>query len=146
RDGFWANRMTAAVVLSNFGAQDSTWWVLVRALRDPHEAVRESALGALRHLPTRTLDWRPSASDLRLLLGGTNLPAITTVFDLLARTNVAPELAPHLLRDNADWILDHLGSETPMAGDTAHRLLVQLNGGRDLGRTRAAWESWTRSL
>ena len=46
---------------------------------------------------------------------------------MLARTSVAPELAPALLRCNADWGLDHLASEAPTAGEAAHRLLVRLN-------------------
>ncbi|MEO5567682.1 MAG: hypothetical protein ABIR92_04285, partial [Gemmatimonadaceae bacterium] len=146
RDGFWANRMTAVAVLSNFAAHDSTWWVLVRALRDPHEGVREAVGSVLRAMPSRPIDWRGSASDLRLLLGGTNLPAMQSVFDLLARTAVAPELARSLLLDNADWVLDHLNSETPMASDSAHRLLVRLNGGRDLGASRSAWATWVRAL
>jgi hypothetical protein len=146
RDGFWVNRMTAVAVLSNFGANDSTWWVLTRALRDPHEGVREAAGFVLAALPSRAIDWRESAGDLRLLLGGTNLPAMETVFDLLARTSIAPELAPLLLRDNADWVLDHVASETPTAGDAALRLLERLNGGRDLGHTRAAWAAWVRTL
>lgn len=85
-------------------------------------------------------------NDLRLLLGGTNLPAMVSVFDLLSRTNVKPGLASPLLQNNAGWILDHLGSEAPMASDAAHSLLVQLNGGRDLGRSRSAWEAWVRAL
>jgi hypothetical protein len=145
-DGFWVNRMTAVAVLSNFGMRDSTWLILVRALRDPHETVRNAAAAVLGALPARTIDWRASTGDLRLLLGGTNLPAIQTVFDLLARTNVDPSLASQLLRDNADWVLDHLGSETPMASDGAHRLLVRLNGGNDLGRARAPWAAWIRTL
>jgi hypothetical protein len=146
RDGFWVNRMVAVSVLSEFAASDSTWWTLVRALRDPHDGVREAADHALRRLPARSVDWTPVAADLRLLLNGTNLPAITDVFRLLSRTEVAPALAPGLLRDNADWILDHLGSETPMASDAAHNLLVRLNGGHDLGRVRSAWADWVRTL
>jgi hypothetical protein len=145
-DGLWVNRMTAVMVLSNFVARDSTWWVLVRALRDPHEAVREAAAAVLGAAPSRSIDWQSSTNDLRLLLNGTNLPSIQTVFDLLARTNVAPELAPQLLRDNADWLLDHLGAETPMASEAAHRLLVHLNRGTDLGRTRSAWAAWIQTL
>lgn len=145
-DGFWVNRMMATVVLSNFSGQDSTWWALVRALRDPHVGVREAAGMALLGMPSRQVDWRPATVDLRLLLNGTNLTAITDVFNLMAQTAVAADLAPALLRENADWILEHLGSETPMAGDAAHRLLVQLNAGHDLGRTRRAWAAWTRSL
>jgi hypothetical protein len=146
RDGLWVNRMMAAVVLANFADRDSTWWALARALRDPHEAVREAAATTLGRLPSRTVDWHPVASDLRLLLGGTNLPAMMSVFQLLTRTGVSPDLAPTLLHDNADWVLDHLGSETPMASDAAHALLVKLHSGQDLGITRAAWMAWTKTL
>ena len=145
-DGFWVNRMMAVAVLSNFAAHDSTWFLLVRALRDPHEAVREAADAVVRALPTRPVDWRGSVSDLRLLLGGTDLPAMTTVFELLVRTDVSPALASALLRNNAAWVLDHLGSEAPMASPAARRLLVRLHGGDDLGPSRSAWEAWTRTL
>lgn len=146
RDGFWVNRMAAVIVLSNFTALDSTWWTLARALRDPDEAVRLAASDIIRASPTRPVDWSGATQDLRLLVGGTNLLAMDNVFDMLAKTSVAPELAPALLRDNADWILDHLAAETPMASDGAHRLLVGLNSGRDLGRSRSAWEAWIRTL
>lgn len=146
RDGFWVNRMSAVAVLSNFAANDSTYLILVRALRDPHEGVREAAMSVLGSMPSRPIDWRGSTADLRLLLGGTNLPAIRMVFDLLARTSIDPELAQPLLHDNGDWVLDHLGAETPMAADAAHRLLVRLNHGNDLGSTRAAWSAWIQSL
>jgi hypothetical protein len=145
-DGFWVNRMMAVAVLSSFASHDSTWFLLVRALRDPHEAVREAADAVVRALPARPVDWHASVADLRLLLGGTNLPAMQTVFDLLARTDVDPRLASPLLRSNAGWVLDHLGSEAPMASDAARRLLVRLNGGQDLGPSRSAWEAWVRTL
>ncbi len=146
RDGYWANRMVAAAVLSNFATHDSTWLALAVALRDPHEAVREAASMALRGLPSRPVAWRPVVNDLRLLLNGTNLSAITSVFDMLARTEVAAELAPALLRNNAHWILEHLASGSPMAAEAAHRLLVQLHGGRDLGKSREVWQAWITLL
>ena len=55
----------------------------------------------------------------------------------------APGHEPH---DNGDGILDHLGAETPMAAGAAHALLVRLNGGRELGRGRAAWSAWAARL
>jgi len=145
-DGLWVNRMVAATVLSNFPASDTTWWALARALRDPHEAVRQTAGIVLAALPARTIDWQPVTSDLRLLLGGTNLPGIESLFDVLARTNVSPTLASPLLRGNAVWVLDHLEAETPMAGPAAHRLLVQLHRGIDLGSTRRPWAAWAARL
>ena len=97
-------------------------------------------------MPARPIDWRASQGDLRLLLGGTNLQAMPRVFELLAATSVAPELAPVLLKDNADWVLDHLGAEAPGASYLAHRLLVRLNAGRDLGPSRSAWATWVSTL
>jgi hypothetical protein len=146
RDGFWVNRMVAAAVLSNFPASDSTWWSLVHALRDPHEAVRGTARMSLASMPARPVDWRPVSSDIRLLIGGTNLPAMEDVFDVLSRTSVSPDLASVILRGNADWLLIHLGASSPMAADRAHRLLVQLNRGKDLGRTASAWTGWATGL
>jgi hypothetical protein len=146
RDGLWVNRMIAAMVLANFQQSDSTWWALVRSLRDPHEAVREAAGAVLRALPRRNVDWQSSADDLRLLLGGTNLPAMQSVFEVLASTEVSPSLAPRLLKGNADWVLDHLAMETPMASQAAHRFLVQLNGGVDLGSSRKVWAAWVARL
>lgn len=145
RDGLWVNRLIAAAVLANFPANDSTWLTLVRALRDPAEGVRMAAEDGLRRMPQRSIDWRPVTGDLRLLMGGTNLPAIETVFALLARTEIQPDLAAPLLRGNGQWILDHLGSEMPMAPQAAHRLLVRLNNGRDLGATRDAWATWVNA-
>jgi hypothetical protein len=145
-DGFWVNRLAAVAVLSNFATHDSTWFLLVRALRDPHEAVREAAQAVVRALPPRQVDWRGSVRDLRLLLGGTNLLAMQDVFEVLTKTEVDPALASPLLRNNAGWVLDHLASEAPMASAAAHRLLVRLNGGRDIGPSRTAWEAWARTL
>ena len=69
-DGFFANRMVASAVLVNFSRSDSTWWTLVRALRDPHEVPRGFAEIVLRTMPRQTVDWTPAVGDLRLLLGG----------------------------------------------------------------------------
>lgn len=146
RDGFWVNRMSAAVVLSNFGAHDSTWHALAHALRDPHEAVRTTASDAMRAMPTRAVEWTAAVDDLRALLAGTNVSAIGEVFRVLVRTQIDPQLASALLHDNANWLLDHLGSEAPGVAKDAHALLMRLNGGRDLGATRNDWEAWVSAL
>ena len=145
-DGFWVNRMAAVVVLSNFAQHNSTWRALVRALRDPNEGVREAARTVIGTFPPRPVDWRASSKDLRLLVGGTNLPAMGDLFSVLASTSISHDMAASILRDNGDWVLDHLASETPMASQAAHQLLVRLNAGRDLGRSREAWSIWIRSL
>ena len=65
---------------------------------------------------------------------------------MLDRTQVSPALASTLLRGNADWVLEHLASRAPQGSMLAHKLLVRLNNGVDLGSTRAAWKKWTASL
>jgi hypothetical protein len=145
-NGLFANRMVASAILSNFAAHDSTWWTLVRELRDPHQAVRNVASDVLKHLPPRPVDWTPVSADLRLLLGGTNLPAMGIVIDLLDRTAVKPELSSQLLHHNADWLLSTLASENPEDHPAAHRLLVRFNHGVDLGSARANWTRWASSL
>ena len=145
-NGFYANRFVASIVLAGFSSNDSTWWALVRALRDPQAQVRQAARGVLDHLAPHTVDWGPALTDLRFILGGTNLAAIETIPAVLDETNVSPELASRLLHDNADWLLMTLASEHPTSRPAAHRLLVRLNRGVDLGGTRADWTRWAASL
>lgn len=146
RDGSYANRVIAAAVLANFPDRDSTWMALVEALRDPNEAVRDAALAVLREMPARQVDWTTAMPTLRLLLGGTNLSAMESLFTVLARTQVNPTLARPLLHDNGTWVLMHLRAEYPGAEASAHALLAQLNGGRDLGTSDTAWARWLASL
>jgi hypothetical protein len=146
RDGFYANRVVAAAVLANFADRDSTWWALAEALRDPNEAVRISASIVVSQMPARPVDWTPAVPTLRLLLGGTNLLAIEGVFTMLARTKVSPSLARPLLQGDATWVLEHLRAEYPSGRQAAHALLVQLNGGRDLGQSADTWARWLARL
>lgn len=146
KDGPYANRIVAAAVLANFAEQDSTWWALADALRDGNEAVRIAALEVLRRLPARPVNWEPAAPTLRALLGGTNVGATQEVLKLLQRTRVSPALARPLLHDNGSWVLTHLRAEYPGASLAAHALLVQLNGGHDLGTSDGAWSRWLATL
>jgi hypothetical protein len=145
-DGFAYNRAVAAMVLVNFADRDSTWWALTDALRDPHEAVRTAAATVLANVAPHRIDWRPAAPTLARLLGGTNLPAMGTVFRMLVSTQVDPSLAKPLLRGDGAWLLAHLRAEYPGAKAEAHALLVQLAGGKDLGWSDAAWRRWIRAL
>jgi len=145
-NGFYANRLVASAVLSNFASNDSTWWTLVRTLREPQDPVRSVARSAIEHMAPRAIDWTPAETDLRLILGGTNLGAMATVLTMLDRTSVSPDLASPLLRGNSDWLLATLASEHPISHPAAHRLLVRLNHGVDLGQIRANWVRWAAGL
>jgi len=144
-NSLYSNRVAAALVLTNFAEHDSTWYALVRALRDPHEAVRGAASTALTHLPRRAIDWLPAHSDLRALLGGTNLSEMEPIMRLLVETRVSPELARPLLRGNDVWLLRLLTAEAPMAARTTKSFLVHMNHGVDVGSAPAAWRAWIES-
>lgn len=145
-DGAYPNRIVAAAILSNFSANDSTWWALANALRDPHEAVRIAAAVTLRGLSPRKVDWQPVSQSLRLLLGGTNVGATQQILAMLAQTEVAPALATTLLRGNGGWVLAHLRAEYPGASESARAFLIRLNGGHDLGSDKARWARWIAAL
>lgn len=142
-DGYVINRIAALAVLGNFLDNDSTYYAIVRALRDRDERVRAAAALALTRIPERRIDWTPVVTDLRLLLGGTNVSAISSVMQLLTMTKVEPSLARPLLRGNAALVLEHLGSAVESAW--ARGLLQQLNGGKTYA-TRAEWSAWARRL
>lgn len=140
------NRMAEVMELANFTERDSTWYALAEALRDPHHWVRNAAAMVVGNARTHRIDWGPAAPTLRLLVNGTNVDAMTTVFHMLAKTEIAPSLAAPLLRNDGAWVLEHLRAELADSRTTAHQLLVQLNGGRDLGDTAAPWARWIRTL
>jgi hypothetical protein len=138
----YGNRMAAALVLSNFAGSDSTWYALIRALRDPHEAVRAAASVSLARLPSRRINWAPAARDLRAILGGANLSAMESTMAMLIETDVAPTLTRPILRGNDEWTLRLLTAEAPMASKQARDFLVRLNNGTDLGAAAGPWRSW----
>jgi hypothetical protein len=145
RSGFYVNRLAAAFVLSNFPETDSTWHALVRALRDPNEAVRHASGVVLMRLPRRPVDWTPVHDDLRALLGGTNLSVMDDLLRLLAQTRVSPTLASAVLRGNDAWVLRLLESEAPNTATAARAFLTAMNGGQDLGASPRVWRTWIGS-
>jgi hypothetical protein len=137
------NRTVAALVLSNFGARDSTFHLLAEGMRatDMGAATAGMVLSALaRHQP-RAVDWAPARDALDALVGGTNLFGYTHVLDALAATRIDPSLGRALAQRNPGLLLDHLSSQDPVSPGPAHRFLAHVSG-RDFGRDRAAWERW----
>lgn len=143
-----AQRIAALGVLQNFPREDAAWHAIVGALRDPHPYVRGVAvqvLSALAYRHARQVDWRASAGDLRLLLGGTNLPAFIRLVGALQRTGVGPSLAPALLAGgNAELLLAHAGSSVHMVRQSARSLLGMLGGRPDA--TVEEWRGWALTL
>jgi hypothetical protein len=142
RSGLHVNRVAAAVVLSGFPDQDSSWYALVGALRDRNESVRMVAAARLMGMPRRSINWAPASNDLRILLGGTSLMHMEELLRVLSQTGLSANLAASVLRDNDAWLFRLLTSEVPTASSAARAFLVSLNGGQDLGSSPAAWRAW----
>lgn len=146
-DTSWQNRVIAVSVLANFAAQDKAWHALASALRDPEERVRSAAAAVLQGLvrrPVRRVDWRPARSDLRALVGGTNVWDYRTLLQVLSKTAIDPQLGRPLLRGNTAMLLAHLRAESVRANEPALALVKRLSGQPGLSRDAAI--AWTSSL
>jgi hypothetical protein len=147
-DGNWRNRVVAAVLLSNFAANDSAWWALADALRDPEGTVSATArqvMFGMRRVSPRTVNWAPATPTLRTILDGTNLFAHDEMMQVLAATRVDPSLARPLLSGGGFLVLAKLGAHEPTQREGARAFLVQV-AGRDLGEDPASWRAWISGL
>jgi hypothetical protein len=147
-DGNRRNRLAAVVLLVNFASNDSAWWALADALRDPEARVIGTAnqvLSALRRGAPRRVNWAPASRTIRAILDGTSLVAHNDMMELLAATRVDPALARPLLKGGGHLVLAKLRSQGIAEQQAARQFLVQV-AGRDLGDDPAVWEEWLRRL
>lgn len=140
-NGFWANRVAAAVTLASF-SDDSVRYALVRAMRDPHETVRGAVETVLSGLPKARIDWRPVTNDLRALLGGTNVGAIDKVLAVLERTDIDSSMASALLDGNTVWLARLLDSESPSVSPNVIKFLRRIAPASGAGTDRAKWRAY----
>jgi hypothetical protein len=148
KDGNEDNRVVAAVLLANFASDDSVWWALVDALRDPSAMVSGSAgqvLSTLRREVPHRVNWMPATETVRAILDGTNLFAHNELMEVLAATGVDPALAQPLLKGGGYIVLAKLQSQGVVERQAARRFLVQI-AGRDLGDNLGTWGEWLRGL
>jgi hypothetical protein len=147
-DGNYRNRVVAVLILAGFATEDSAWWMLTEALRDPDgrvSATAQQVLGWLMRHEARPVIWAPAALTLRDLLNGTDLFAHNLVMEMLARTDVARALAPELLADGGALVLAKVRAHDPTSRSAATAFLHQLSG-RDFGDDAEAWQQWVTSL
>jgi len=147
-DGNYENRIAAATMLANFFVNDSTWWILVDALRDPDGRVSQTAQQALSTISKtfpRQVNWCPMVNSIKYLIDGTNLFAFSTIADVLIKTKVSSSLARPLLKDGTDILLDFLKAHHLNEKEIAWKLLVLL-GGKDFGFDDKKWVNWISSL
>lgn len=144
-DGNVENRMIAVAVLSNFPERAEAWHALLDALLDRDELVRGPAEAALASMPrgrSLTVDWAPVVPQLRAVLAGTGVGAISTVLRVLRETGISPALATTLLVGNADYVLAQASITPPWGSQGARQFLALASGRKDA--TVAEWEEWLR--
>jgi hypothetical protein len=143
------DRITAAVVLMNFPAEDSAWRALFHGLRDHTENVRTvcfQALNSLASYEPKRVNWGPAQNDIAIILRGTNLFAFPFALKTLTVTHIEPTLARRLLRgEGARLPLDYLMASHARERELARRFLVQLRG-QDLGDSPGLWRAWISAI
>lgn len=148
-DGNRQNRILALAVLLNHPELDGTWHALVRGLRDPDASVQvfsEMELMQLEWAHARPVDWHPVAADLRYILDGTNLAALTTVLRALAETSVSPDLAPALLgRGGGELVLQQAGVLHVRSREAAQDFLRTISR-RECAGEVSCWARWRAAL
>jgi hypothetical protein len=128
-DGNEQNRVAAVLILANFASEDSAWWALAEALRDPSVAVHNTAaqlLSTLRRDAPRHVNWAPATETVRAILDGTNLFAHNELMEVLAATEVDRALARPLLKDGGYIVLAKLQSQGTLERQAARRFLMRL--------------------
>ncbi len=146
-DSTFEDRILAAAILGAQRGRTEAWYALIKGLRDEDERVAATSEQALKSLSTgvvSSIDWRPARSDLRALIGGTNVFALSTTLSALTRTKINPNLARALLRNNGVLVFDLLASHSTEPQQAAHDFLT-LAAGKDLGMSRDVWIRWLDS-
>lgn len=141
------HRIAAASVLANFRQFDSTWWMLMDALRydDMASAAADGLLRALSRAFSREIDWSPAIASIRALLDGTNPAHFLTTVRVLTQTRISVNIAVPLLSNGGSLLVDFLAASRDQERAPVRQLLVRL-AGKDLGSDPAAWARWIASL
>lgn len=147
-------RTVATLVLGNFMDDDRSWHALVSSVIDPHphhvvNTVARSMLegmheGMVMGRMTRQrdpVDWSGARSPLSAIFGGTNLPAFSTILQVLVVTGIEPQLAQQLARESPDLLLAYAGAEHGPTRIPALNFLRAM-GGEDFGTDVDAWRAW----
>lgn len=146
-DRNFKHRIAAASVLANFRQYDSTWWMLMDALRydDMAGAAADGLLRALSRAFSREVDWTPAITSIRALLDGTNPTHFLTTVRVLAQTHISERFAAPLLSDGGSLLVDFLGASRDQERTPVRQLMLRL-AGKDFGSDPVVWGKWIASL
>ncbi|MDE2980897.1 MAG: hypothetical protein OXU74_06845 [Gemmatimonadota bacterium] len=143
-DSSWLARSVATLVLGNFIDDDTSWYALVGSLIDPDARVGSVAMRMVDGLAlgeTDSVDWSGARAHLSAIFGGSNPFAFRYTLDVLVATEVDPEFARQLVRENPDLLLAHVGAEHDVTREPAVDFLRAVSG-EDFGTDVEAWMAW----
>ena len=143
-DPSWLARSVATLVLGNFIDDDSSWHALVESLIDPDAqvgSVAMSMVGGLGLGKKGPVDWSGARASLSAILGGSNPFAFRYTLDILVATDVDPEFARQLVRENPDLLLAYVGAQHEMTREPAVDFLRAISS-EDFGTDVEAWRAW----
>jgi hypothetical protein len=141
------NRVAAALVLGHFSDRPEAWRALMRGLRGPSDYSTMTGVMILRSLARhrpRQIDWRPSESDLKGLMVGTNLFAYQAVLQVLTATQIDPRLGRSLAVHGKHLLLANLQSKNPQRPGPVIGFLKL--AGEENHDARERWAEWLRGL
>ncbi len=141
------HRIAAASVLANFPQVDSTWWMLMEAMRydDMAGNAAKGTLNTLSPAFSRDVDWSLAIPSIRALIEGTNPSHFLTTVRVLTQTKISPRLAVPLLSNGGSLLIDFLKASRDQERAPVRRFLASL-AGKDFGSDPAAWALWMASL
>ncbi len=143
-DSSWVARSVATLVLGNFLDDDMSWHALAGALIDPDArvgSVAMSVIDGLRQGERDPVRWAEARAPLSAIMGGTNPFAFRYILKALVATDIDPEFAQQLVRENPDLLLAHAGVEHEYVREPALAFLRAISG-EDHGADVGAWTAW----
>jgi len=144
RDSSAARRRAAVASLIRFPSDPAVWRAIVRALRDPDEVavfMAARVLEVFTNYSSQSVDWAPELESVRAILDGTRLFHFPLLVRALNATKVDPALAPRLLGNGGQLLLEYATAQlAPVRADvrTLLRRLTQTDAGSD----GQAWRDW----
>lgn len=143
-DSSWLARSVATLVVGNFIDDDTSWHALVGSLIDPDARVGSVAMAMVDGLglgKKDPVDWFGARAPLSAIFGGSNPFAFRNVLNVLIKTDIDPEFARQLVRENPDLLLAHVGAQHQRTREPAVNFLRAVSG-EDFGTDVEAWRAW----
>lgn len=143
-DASWLARSVATLVVGNFIDDDTSWHAIVGSTIDPDARVGSVAMGMVDGLGLvgrDPVDWSGARAHLSAIFGGSNPFAFRYVLNVLVQTDVDPEFARQLVRENPDLLLAYVGAEHDVTREPAMDFLRAVSG-EDFGTDVEAWRAW----